>query len=236
MATPPSITPLGPVQEENELDTDGGGTTRVIDTIRRPFFATRRRRNPKELDTPDPTHRRQKTPPRNWLHRVAARFTISRGTRHTLKATLGGEKRASREGTEETSRPPGFRRKPIPSFAPPPVSPPLPPDACDARDGSDDVPSLSTSASEDEAATHASTHRSSSSIHTPRSRDAHMPDATKDQVWDFGEGEVCSGQSQHEPDTVSPPFVGDYDHDSIDSTYQMPGEPPISHFGPALHD
>ena len=237
MATSPSITPLGPVQEENELDTDGGGTTRVIDTIRRPFFATRRRRTnpnpaPKEPDTLDP---RQKTPPRTWLHRVAARFTISRGTRHTLKATLGGEKRASREGTEETSRPPGFRRKPIPSFAPPPppplspLSPPPPPDACDARDGSDDVPSLSTSASEDEAATHASTHRSSVSIHTPRSRGAHTPDATKDQVWDFGEGEVCSGQSQHEPDTVSPPFVGDYDHGSVDSTYQVPGERPISH-------
>ena len=219
----------------------------MLDTIRRPFLASRRRRNnpaPKELDAPAPdailVQRRQKTPPRTWLHRVAARFTISRGTRHTLTAALGGEKRAAREGTEETSRPPGFRRKPIPSFAPPPPTPspppPPPPDVGDAgdvrdvRDGSDDVPSLSTSASEDEAATHASTHRSSTSIHTPRSSDAHTPEATKDQIWDFGEGELCSGQSQHEPDTVSPPVVGDHDHESVDSTYRVPGERPISHF------
>lgn len=199
MATPSTVTPLAPVQEE--LEADAEGVMGIIDTIRRPFMGSYRRGNatPKEVDKPNPgsMERKQKTPSRTWLHRVAAKFTISRGTRHTLKPNAGER----REGTENTSRRTGFKRKPIPSFAPSPNSE-------DGRDTNDGAPSLSQSATSDETSTHTSTHRSSTSIRTPSSIEGHSTDATKDQVWDFGEGDLYSGQSEGESSTVSPLSIG----------------------------
>ena len=226
MATPSTVTPLGPVQEE--LEADAERATRIIDTIRRPFVGSRRWDNatPKKVDKPNPMKRKQKTPSRTWLHRVAAKFTISRGARHTLKSNTG-EKGDWREGTEKTSRRTGFKRKPIPSFAPSP-------DAGDGRDKNDDVPSSSQSAySSDEASTRqTSTHRSSTSIRTPRSIEAHSADsadATTDQVWDFGEGELYSGQSEDEPNTVSLSSVGITILITKNSTYQVPEELQVGH-------
>jgi len=205
MAAP--STPLGPVQDEHEADAEGA--TGIIDTIRRPFVGRRRGNNatPREVDERNSMERRQKTPPRTWLHRVAAKLTISRGTKRTIKSNTG-EKGSRREGTEKTGRRTGFKRKPIPSFAPPP-------DDGGDQDKNGDIASLSQSSSSHEADTHTSTHRSSTSIRTPRTTEDHSAGTTEDQVWDFDEGgEYYSGQSKSESNTVSPPVRWGYDLDS----------------------
>lgn len=202
---PATTEPLQPVQEE--LEADAGGSTRIIDTIRRPFLGTRRGRNPtrKEAHERNSMERRQKTPPRTWLQRVAARLTISRGNNGTIKSNTG----ETGEGTEETSRRAGFKRKPIPSFAPRL-------DDRDAQDKNDDIPSLSQRSSSHEGSTQASTQRSSASIRTPRSTEDHSADATNDHVWDFDEEvENFCGESKGESDTVSPLFYWEYDPDSM---------------------
>jgi hypothetical protein len=148
--------------------------------------------------------RKQKTPPRSWLHRVAAKLTISRGTKGTIKSRTGDK-------TETTIKQSGLKRKPIPSFAPPVHDE-------DSQDRSDDTPSLSQSSGSHEADTHGSTHRSSTSIRTPRSIEDHSDDATKDQAWDFGEDEDnYPAQSKGESNIVSPPLRScrEYDLNSI---------------------
>jgi hypothetical protein len=196
MNTPsPSTTPLGPVQEELEANEEG--PTSIFDTIRRPFLGTRRggTATPKEVRERNSMERKQKTPPRTWLHRVAAKLTISRGNKGTIKSIIG-EKGARREGTEETSRRAGFKRKPIPSFASPP----------NGQDKHDDTTSLGQSSSSHEGGTQASTHRSSTLIQTPRSTEEHSAVAIHDQVWDFDEeGGNSFGQSK---DCESPVLSG----------------------------
>jgi len=193
----PSTTPLGSVQEE--LEANAEGSTRFIDTIRWPFLGTRRGGNatPKEDRGRNSMERKQKTPPRTWLHRVAAKLTISRGNKGTIKSNIG-EKGARREGNEETSRRAGFKRKPIPSFAPPP-------NEKDGQDKREDTTSLSQRSSPHEGGTQASTHRSSTSIQTPRDTENHSADETNDQVWDFDEERGnCFRQSKD----GEPPVIG----------------------------
>jgi len=199
MAAPSTTTPLGSVEEE--LEADAEGPTSIIYTIRRPFLGTRRGGNAtrKEVRERNSVERKQKTPPRTWLHRVAAKLTISRGTKITIKS-ITGEKGARREGAGETSRRAGFKRKPIPSFVPPP-------NGEDGQDKKDDIHSLSYCSGSHEGGTRASTHRSSTSIQTPRSAGDHSADATKDQAWDFDEEvENFTGQGKGESNMVSPPF------------------------------
>jgi hypothetical protein len=191
MASPSTTTPLEPVQEDREADAEG--TTSIIETIRRPFIGGRRAGNAtlkEEVRRRNSMERKQKTPPRTWLHRVAAKLTISRGTKCAIKSSAGDEG-VRKEGTDKPTRRSGFKRKPIPSFAPPEND-----EGC--QDKNDDTPSLSRySSSSHEAGTHASTHRSSTSIRTPRSTEDHNTDATSDQIWDFGEdGDSCSGQAK----------------------------------------
>jgi hypothetical protein len=208
MAAPSTTTPLGSLQEEPEADAEG--LTSIFYTIRRPFLGTRRGGNAtrKEVRERNSMERKQRTPPRTWLHRVAAKLTISRGTKGTIKSNTG-DKAAHREGTEETSRRAGFKRKPIPSFA-------SPPNPEDGQNKNDDILSSSQSSSSHEGGTHASTHRSSTSIRTPTSTEEHSTDATKDQVWDFDdEVENYPGQSMDESNTVSPPLFWEYNIDSI---------------------
>lgn len=203
--SPSTTTPLGSVQEE--LEADAEGSTRIIDTIRRPFLGTRRGGNatPKEVCQRNSMERKQKTPARTWLHKVAAKLTISRGNKGTIKSNTG-EKGAQREGNGETSRRSGFKRKPIPSFAPPPND-------RDSQDKHGDISSLSQRSSSHEGGTQASTHRSSTSIQTPRGTEGHSTDATKDQGWDFDEGaENHFGQNNDEPNKVSPSSTGNTIH------------------------
>ena len=188
MAAPSATMPrtLGPVQEELEVDREG--SRRFIDTIRRPFVGSLRWGNPtlKEGGERNSMERKQKTPSRTWLHRLAAKLTISRGTRGTIKSNAGEKGREA----EKTSGRTGFQRKPIPSFAPPAND-------GDGQDKSDGVPSLSQSSSSHDAGTHGSTQRSSTSIRTPSSVEDCSADATTDQVWDFGEvGDNHSGQTK----------------------------------------
>ena len=202
---PATTKPLQSMQEE--LDADTEGSTSIIDTIRRPFLGTRRGRNAtqKEAHERNSMERRQKTPPRTWLQRVATRLTISRGNKGTIKSNTGEKG----EGTEETSRRAGFKRKPIPSFAP----------RLNDRnneDKDDDIPSLSQYSSSHEGGTQTSTQRPSASIRTPRSTEDHSAGATNDQVWDFDEEvEISCGESKGESNTVSHLFYWEYDPDSM---------------------
>ncbi len=203
---PSTTKPLQSVQEELEADTEGSSS--IIDTIRRPFLGTRRGRNAtqKEAHERNSMERRQKTPPRTWLQKVAARLTISRGNKGAIKSNTGEKG----EGTEETSKRDGFKRKPIPSFAPPL-------DDRDGQDKNDDIHSLSQRSSSHEGGTLASTQRSSTSIRTPRSTEDHSDGARNDQVWDFDEEvEIFCGESKGESNTVSPLFYWEYDPDSME--------------------
>ena len=195
---------LQSVQEELEADTER--STSIIDTIRRPFLGTSRGGNAtqKGVYERNSMERRQKTPPRTWLYKMAAKLTISRGRKGTIKSNTR-EEGARREGTEETSKSAGFKRKPIPSFETP-MNDSDDQNKNGGQDKNDDTHSLSQRSTSQEGGTQASTQRSSASIRTPRSTEDHTANATKDQAWDFDE-EVDSftGESKGESNRVSPP-------------------------------
>ena len=232
MTTPFPLTtkPLQSVQEEPEADPEG--STSIIDTIRRPFMGTRRggSATQKGDDERNLMERRQKTQARIWLHRVAAKLTISRGRKGTIKSNTG-EGGARREGTEETSKRTGFKRKPIPSFN-------TPPNDSHSQDKNEDILSLSQRSSSHEEGTQASTQRSSASIRTPRSTEDHSADAAKDQGWDFDEeGEDFSRQSKGESNRVSlPRSIGSTILRAPELIYLGLVERQVGHLAEPLHD